>query len=70
MKRSIPSISEGKPKGILKAIHTTQLKRLKGRLREVTASLESLYNRDSLRGALSSPLTDLLPLLWRKTLGR
>lgn len=41
------SLGKGKPKGILKAIHTTQLKRLKDGLREVTASLESLYNRDS-----------------------
>lgn len=48
-------MGKGKPEGILKAIHTTQLKRLKDRLREVTASLESLYNRESnlaLGGAL------------------
>lgn len=66
------SLGKGKPKGILKAIHTTQLKRLKDGLREVTASLEPLHNRESnlARGGLSSALTDLLPLIWRKTLGR
>lgn len=54
-------MGKGKPEGILKAIHTTQLKRLKDRLREVTASLESLYNRESnlaLGGGLRSALTE------------
>lgn len=40
------SLGKGKPKGILKTIHTTQLKRLKDRLSELTASLDSFYNRE------------------------
>ena len=41
------SLGKGKPKGILMTIHTTQLKRLKDSLSELTASLDSLHNRES-----------------------
>jgi len=40
-------LGKEKPKGILMTIHTTQLKRLKDSLSELTASLDSLHNRES-----------------------
>lgn len=44
---SPPSLGEGKPKGVLKTIHTAQLKGLKERLSELTTSLDPFYNRES-----------------------
>lgn len=52
------SLGKGKPKGISKTIHTTQLKRLKDRLSELTASLGSRYNRES-KLALGEALVQL-----------
>lgn len=54
------SLGKGKPKGISKTIHTTQLKRLKDRLSELTASLGSRYNRES-----KLALGEALVQLWR-----